>query len=324
MMDKVYIWIPMDTPTEILVSVVMPATNCTLLDTTWVTIDEKVILMLITGREIRKMTATIGVPQHTMGETKHWHNPLTSELQRPEPRDRRTSTCRWKKWKRSSAGEESSSRRPYSHRLCRLLRLLRLRSRHPKGRPVHEITAPSACQARRGRRRAAVSSVLPHQQSRKRNQAGRTLFPRTMRRRSLQPCRLQATFSLDQTACPCQCPCRCTLRCLTILLPVPSLRAHMELGIAHAQPRNTTAVLPLLPNPCTHNIRHASIHHLVVCDRALLARTAHIRMNQTGTHTRPGRHYHPLADRVRVRVRSTECQTTMLARLCQHRRGVVA
>lgn len=95
----------MVTPIEILVSAVTLVTNCTLPDTTWVSIDEKVILMLIMGREIRKTTATIEVPQHTMEETKHWHSPLTSELQEPEPKARRTSICRWKKWRRSSAGE---------------------------------------------------------------------------------------------------------------------------------------------------------------------------------------------------------------------------
>ena len=94
MMDKVYTWIPMGTPTEILVNVVTLVTNCTLPDTTWDTIDEKVILMPIMEREIRKTTATIEVPQHTMAETKHWHSPLTSVLQEPEPKARRTSICR--------------------------------------------------------------------------------------------------------------------------------------------------------------------------------------------------------------------------------------
>ena len=316
MMDKVYIWIPMDTPIEILVSVVTPATNCTLLDTTWVTIDEKVILMLIMGREIQKTTATIEVPQHTMGETKHWHSPLTSGLQKPEPRDRRTSICRWMRWKRSSAGEESSSQRMYSRRLCRLPRLLRLRSRHLKARQVPGTTAPSVCQARRARRRAAASSVRPRRQSRNPSQAGKTLFLQTRLR---QPYRLQVTSSLDRTAC--QWRCRCTLRCLTILLPARSSHAHKELEIARAQPRNTIAVLPHLLSPCTPNIRHASIHHLVACGQALPAQIAPIKMSRTGTHTPQGHHYHPLADHARAQVLNIECQTTTLVRQCPQRKG---
>jgi len=318
MMDRVYTWTPMVTPTETLVSAVTLAMSCTLLDTIWVTIDEKVILMLITGREIRKMTATIEVPQHTMVEMKHWHSLLTSELQKPEPRDRRTSTCRWKKWKRSSAGEESSSRRPYSHRLCRLLRLLRLQSSHPKARQVPGTTAPSACQVRKGRRRAAASSVPRRRQSRNQNRAGRTLFLRTRLLPSRRLYRLQAMYSLARMVCPCQC--RCTLRCLTILLQVRSSHAHKERGIAHAQPPNTIVVLPHLQSLCTPSTRPASIHHLVACDLALPARIAHIRMKPTGTHTPPARHCNPLADHAQVQLRSIECQTIMLVRPCLQRK----
>ena len=166
------------------------------------------------------------------------------------------------KWRRSSAGEESSSRRPYSHRLCRLLRLLRLRSRHPKERQVPGTTAPPAWQVKRGRRRAAASSVLRRPQSRKRNRAGRILFLRT---RLLHLSRhLQATFSLARMVCLCLCRCRCTLQCLITHRLVLSSRAHKELETARARLQNTIAVVPHLQRQCTRSTRHASIRHLVV------------------------------------------------------------
>lgn len=227
------------------------------------------------------------------------------------------------KWRRSSAGEESSSRRPYSHRHCRLLRLLRLRSRQAKERQVPGTTAPPAWQAKKGRRRAAASSVPRRQQSRKQNQAGRVLSLRTrLLHLSRQPYRLQATFSLARMVCPCQCRCRCTLRCLIILPPVLSSRAHKGLGTDQDQPRSTIAVVQRLPRPCTRSTRHASTHRLVVCGLAPPARTAPFRTRPTGMHMPLllRRHYNPPAAHVLVRVRSIECQTTTLARPCLQRK----
>jgi hypothetical protein len=262
-MDKVYTWIPTGTLTEILVSAFSLATNCTLPDMTWVSIDEKFILMLIMGRKIRKMMATIGEQQHIMAETKHWHSPLMSGSQKLEPTDRRTSIYRWKKWKRSSAGEESSSWRPCSHRLCRLPRLLRLRSRRRKENRAAGTTALSACQARKERRRAAASLDLPRQQSRNRNRVGRCLFPRTRLRPIRQSDYLQAMW-LDRMACLCLCPCRCTLLCLTIHHLVQNSPVHKKHATAHARLRNTTVALLRLRNLCTPSTRHASTRHLVV------------------------------------------------------------
>lgn len=180
--------------------------------------------------------------------------------------------------------------------------------------------APPACQAKKGRRRAAASSVPRRQQSRKLSQAGRVLSLRTRLHHSHQPYHLP-TCSAARMVCPCQCPCRCTLQCLITLRLVQSFRAHKELETAHARPRNTIAVVPHLPRLCTRSTHHASIHLLVACGLAPPARTVPSRTKPTGTHTllldRP---YNPPADRARVRARSIACQTSTLARPCPQRK----
>jgi hypothetical protein len=59
-MDKVYTWIPMDTPIETLVSAAMLATSCILRGMISASIGAKVILMLIMGRVILRTMPTTG------------------------------------------------------------------------------------------------------------------------------------------------------------------------------------------------------------------------------------------------------------------------
>lgn len=277
--------------------------------------------MLITGRESRRTMVTIEeAHQRIMAGTRRWLSLLTSGLQKLGRRDRRTSICRWMKWRRSSAGEESSSRRQYSHHLCRLLRLLRLLSRRQRERAAAGTTAPSACQARRERRRAAVSSDLPRRQpSQSQNLAARCLCRLTRLHHSRQARRYhQATSSLRTAS---QCPCQCTPKCPTTHHQVPSSPAPTQHATAHARHPNTTAVPQHRPSPSTLNTLHDSTHHLQECGPALPAQTAPSKTKQTGTNTPPRHHQHPQAAvaRAQTRTPSTASRKTTPARPCLQR-----
>lgn len=258
--------------------------------------------------------------QRIMAGMRHWLSLLTSGLQKLGRKDRRTSICRWMKWRRSSAGEESSSRRPYSHRLCRLLRLLRLLSRRQRERAAVGTTAPSACQARRERRRAAVSSDLPRRQpSQSPNLAARCLCRLTRLHLSRQVHHYhQATSSL-RTASPC--PCQCTPKCRITHHPVPSSPAPKQPATAPARHPNTTAALRHRPNPSTLNTLLASTHRLQECGPAPRAQTALSKTKQTGTSTPPHHHQLPQAAAAQAQTPtpSTASQTIMPTRPCLQR-----
>jgi hypothetical protein len=89
--DMVYTWILMDTPTGTLVSAVTLGTSYILRDTILANIGAKVILMLITGRVILRRMPTREGWQFTMAGMRRWRSQLTSGLQWPERKDKRTS-----------------------------------------------------------------------------------------------------------------------------------------------------------------------------------------------------------------------------------------
>jgi hypothetical protein len=242
--------------------------------------------------------------------------------QKLEPRDRRTSICRWKKWRRSSAGEGSSSRRPCSHRLCRLPRLLRLRSKRQKGNRAAVTTARPACRVRKEGRRAAVSLDHLHRQSRNRNRAGECLSLQIKLYLFRRLHRLQAMYSSGRTAHRCRC--QCTHRCRTIHPLVQSSPAHKVHETAPARLQNTIAAVQRHQSRSTPSTLHASTHRPVACDLVHLVPTAHSKTKLTGTPTPPHHHSNQQAAPAQIQPPSIVCQTTTLARPCLQRKDVAA